>query len=89
MIVADVYKADVLVGYFSQHPGGVTEFDYKDDATGPVATSLPLISAPYVTFGGAIPPFFTNLLPEGRRLSNLKRTVKPSTWTVNSTFLKR
>lgn len=32
MIVADVYKADVLVGYFSQHPGGVTEFDYKDDA---------------------------------------------------------
>ncbi|WP_232218135.1 hypothetical protein [Corynebacterium tuscaniense] len=50
---------------------------------------MPLIRAPYVTFSGAIPPFFTNLLPEGRRLSNLKRTVKPSTWTVNSTFLKR
>ncbi|MFC3796994.1 HipA N-terminal domain-containing protein [Corynebacterium tuscaniense] len=52
--------------------------DYKYDAAGPVATSLPPISAPYVTFSGAIPPFFTNLLPEGRRLSNLKRKVKAS-----------
>ena len=78
MIVADVYKAGVLAGYFSKQPGGVTEFHYVADAPGAVATSLPIQGSPYTTFGGAIPPFFTNLLPEGRRLSSLKHTVKAS-----------
>lgn len=78
MIVADVYRAGVLVGHFSKTPGGATEFDYVGNSPIPVATSLPLDQAPYNNFGGAIPPFFTNLLPEGRRLSSLKRTVKAS-----------
>ena len=78
MIVADVYKAGVLAGHFSKHPDGFTEFHYVADAPGPVATSLPIQGSPYTSLGGAIPPFFTNLLPEGRRLSSLKRTVKAS-----------
>lgn len=43
-----------------------------------MATTLPLTDEPVVTRGGAVPPFFTGLLPEGRRLSSLRRAVKTS-----------
>lgn len=78
MIAADVYVGSELVGYFSKRDDGVVEFEYVESAGSLVATTLPIAGGPYVAAGGALPPFFTNLLPEGRRLSTLKRTVKAS-----------
>lgn len=78
MIAADVYVGSELVGHFSKRGDGVVEFEYVESAGSPVATTLPLAGGPYAAAGGALPPFFTNLLPEGRRLSTLKRTVKAS-----------
>jgi serine/threonine-protein kinase HipA len=79
--VADVYKAGVLAGQLRRTAGGV-EFrytrDYLDAAGRPVATTLPLTDQPVVTAAGAVPPFFAGLLPEGRRLSSLRRSVKTS-----------
>lgn len=43
-----------------------------------VATSLPRRSDPITLRGGAVPPFFAGLLPEGRRLSALRRALKTS-----------
>lgn len=43
-----------------------------------VATTLPLTGEPVTTVGGAVPAFFANLLPEGRRLTALRRSVKTS-----------
>ena len=43
-----------------------------------VATTLPLSEEPVRTVGGAVPAFFANLLPEGRRLTALRRSVKTS-----------
>jgi serine/threonine-protein kinase HipA len=43
-----------------------------------VATTLPLTEQPTQAVGGAVPPFFAGLLPEGRRLSALRRAVKTS-----------
>ena len=78
MIAADVYAGGTLVGHFTDRPDGLLEFIYLESAARPVATSLPITQEPYITAGGALPPFFTNLLPEGRRLSTLKRMTKTS-----------
>lgn len=43
-----------------------------------VATTLPVGGSPLVGPGGAVPPFFAGLLPEGRRLGALRRGVKTS-----------
>jgi serine/threonine-protein kinase HipA len=78
---ADVYKAGVLAGQlrrvesgleFRYHPG------YLTTDRPPVATTLPLTETPTRTTGGAVPPFFAGLLPEGRRLSALHRALKTS-----------
>ncbi|MDO5683892.1 MAG: HipA domain-containing protein [Propionibacteriaceae bacterium] len=54
-----------------------TRFRYRGDYAGPaVATTLPLIDEPKDSTGGAVPPFFAGLLPEGRRLSNVRRALK-------------
>lgn len=77
---ADVYKAGRLAGQLRRTAGGV-EFSYYADylADGsPVATTLPLHHEPRITPAGAVPPFFAGLLPEGRRLSSLRRAVKTS-----------
>ena len=78
MIAADVYVGSDLVGHFSKRDDGLVEFAYLISAGKPVASTLPVASGPYFAAAGALPPFFTNLLPEGRRLSTLKRTVKAS-----------
>ena len=78
MIAADVYVGNELVGHFSKRDDGLEEFAYVESAGSLVATTLPIADGPYFSAGGALPPFFTNLLPEGRRLSTLKRTVKAS-----------
>jgi len=79
--IADVYKQGVLAGRIERHAGG-TVFSYLPkylDAGGPpVATTLPLRSEPVFTPSGAVPPYFTGLLPEGRRLNSLRRAVKAS-----------
>ncbi|MCP1387702.1 HipA domain-containing protein [Corynebacterium sp. TA-R-1] len=78
MAVADVYVANECVGYLKHLDGGRTEFAYFAGAAMQVATSLPISTEPVISHGGALPPFFSNLLPEGRRLSTLKRSVKAS-----------
>ena len=51
---------------------------YLDSGGRAVATTLPLSEEPVRTTSGAVPPFFANLLPEGRRLTALRRVVKTS-----------
>lgn len=84
---ADVFKAGVLAGRIERRPDGSTVFRYlpeylsgaRDGAPArPIATSLPLTDGDVVTPGGALPPFFAGLLPEGHRLSVLQRAVKTS-----------
>lgn len=79
--VADVYKAGVLAARLERHDGG-TRFSYLPAylaAGGPaVASSLPLTAEPVLSAAGAAPPYFTGLLPEGRRLNALRRSVKTS-----------
>lgn len=78
MIAADVYAGGELAGHFFKRDDGLVEFAYAESANSPVATTLPVEGGRYVAVGGALPPFFANLLPEGRRLSTLKRQVKAS-----------
>ena len=53
--------------------------EYLARAGDAVATTLPLSRAPVVTHApGALPPFFSGLLPEGRRLTALRTAVKTS-----------
>jgi serine/threonine-protein kinase HipA len=79
--VADVHKAGVLCAKLIRRTGGV-EFAYLDEYVAgggrPVATTLPLSDEPVASPAGAVPPFFAGLLPEGRRLSSLRRAVKTS-----------
>lgn len=79
--IADVYKAGVLAARLERHDGG-TKFSYLPAylaSGGPaVASSLPLTAAPVLSAAGAAPPYFTGLLPEGRRLNALRRSVKTS-----------
>lgn len=78
---ADVYKRGVLAARLERHESG-TRFSYLPEyllRRGPaVAASLPLSSDAVVMVSGAVPPFFAGLLPEGRRLSMLRRAVKTS-----------
>jgi serine/threonine-protein kinase HipA len=78
---ADVYKAGRLAARLRRTDGGIA-FTYDDGYLaegGPaVATTLPAVDEPVVTVAGAAPPFFAGLLPEGRRLSGLRRAVKTS-----------
>ncbi|MFJ5960339.1 type II toxin-antitoxin system HipA family toxin [Pseudarthrobacter oxydans] len=79
--IADIYKAGVLAARLERHDGG-TRFSYLPaylHAAGPaVATSLPLSGEPVLSAAGAAPPYFTGLLPEGRRLNALRRSIKTS-----------
>jgi serine/threonine-protein kinase HipA len=59
--------------------GGGIRFEYRADYSGPpVAFSLPREAPPVHTLGGAVPPFFAGLLPEGRRLTAIQRATKTS-----------
>lgn len=77
--VADVYKSGVRAAQLRRTTFGI-EFEYLNDYSGrQVATTLPRDASPLVTPAGAIPAFFTALLPEGRKLAALRRQVKTST----------
>ncbi|MFI5842884.1 type II toxin-antitoxin system HipA family toxin [Catenuloplanes sp. NPDC051500] len=78
---ADVFKAGRRAGTLIRGRDGI-EFRYLDawiEAAGPpVATTLAVVPEPVVRSGGALPAYFTGLLPEGRRLGALRRAVKTS-----------
>jgi serine/threonine-protein kinase HipA len=79
--IADIYKRGVLAARLERHDGG-TRFSYLPaylQSGGPaVASSLPPTTEPVISGGGAAPPYFTGLLPEGRRLNALRRSIKTS-----------
>src|SRR4029453_1641548 len=79
--IADVYKQGILAARLERHEGG-TKFSYLpkylDAGLPAVATTLPVSAEPVFTPSGAVPPYFTGLLPEGRRLNSLRRSVKAS-----------
>ncbi len=78
---ADVYKAGVLAGVLHRLPDR-TEFrylpEYLDGGGLPVAWSLPTREEAFAAPAAAVPAFFAGLLPEGRRLTALRRTVGTS-----------
>lgn len=78
---ANVLKAGVPAATLTRTRAGV-EFrylsEYRARGAVPVASTLPLTEAPLVTQAGAVPPFFAGLLPEGRRLGALRRSIKAS-----------
>jgi serine/threonine-protein kinase HipA len=78
---AHVLKNGVPAATLTRVEGGV-EFAYTtaylETGSRAVATTLPLTDARLRTMAGAVPPFFANLLPEGRRLTALRRSVKTS-----------
>lgn len=76
---ADVHKAGVLAGALDRAPSGEVTFRYLEEYDGePVATTLPVTDEPVTRPGGGLPPFFAGLLPEGHRLTVLRREVKTS-----------
>ena len=78
---AEVFKDGRLAAHL-ERAGEYVAFRYTDDwiaaAGRPVATTLPVREEVIMTAGGAVPAFFAGLLPEGRRLSALRRSVKTS-----------
>lgn len=84
--VRRISSADVLVDGVPAatltRTGDGVEFSYLvsylEAGRPAVATTLPLTDKPVQTPGGAVPAFFAGLLPEGRRLSALRRSVKTS-----------
>jgi serine/threonine-protein kinase HipA len=79
---ADVYKAGVLAGHLDRTDRGSVVFSYASgyfaSGANPVATTLPLTQDPLESPSGALPAFFSGLLPEGHRLTVLKDAVKTS-----------
>jgi serine/threonine-protein kinase HipA len=78
---ADVYKDGDLAAHLTRTDDGV-EFSYTsawvDNGGRPIASTLPVSAQAMLSVGGAAPAFFAGLLPEGRRLSALRRSVKTS-----------
>jgi serine/threonine-protein kinase HipA len=75
---ADVWVDDQLVATLTRRNDRV-RFEYLPGADLDVATTLPRRDLVVDTHApGALPPFFSGLLPEGRRLSAVRRLVKTS-----------
>jgi serine/threonine-protein kinase HipA len=78
---ADVYKAGRHAATLTRTPDGV-EFRYLaewiESQGPPVATTLPVSSDAVLRPAGALPSYFSGLLPEGRRLAALRQAVKTS-----------
>lgn len=78
---AQVYKAGTHGATLTRTSSGIVfayEADYLAYGGPPIASTLPLNTETGITPAGAVPPFFAGLLPEGRRLGALRRTVKTS-----------
>jgi len=78
---ADVFRSGARAATLTRTDDGV-QFRYLPDwisaGNPPVATTLPVTSDTIRRPGGALPAYFTGLLPEGRRLGALRRAVKTS-----------
>lgn len=78
---ADVWFQDQLAATLSR-TGDAISFSYTPEylasGTRPVASTLPFSEVPLITRNGAVPAFFAGLLPEGRRLSSVKKLAKAS-----------
>lgn len=81
LTIAYVHKDGRLAATLTREGTGTT-FQYQSaylaDDTVPIGTTLPLTDRPVTTPGRAVPPFFAALLPEGRRLSALRTSLKVS-----------
>lgn len=76
---ADVYKQGRLAGQLIRERDDVVfRYDSGWRSGQPVATTLPVQVEPVRAVGGAVPSFFAGQLPEGRRLSALRRATKTS-----------
>ncbi|MHB1087179.1 MAG: type II toxin-antitoxin system HipA family toxin [Acidimicrobiales bacterium] len=78
--VADVFKAGRRAAQLARVSGGTTFAyvpEYAADGVD-IATTLPISADTLVYQAGAVPPFFAGMLPEGRRLTALRRLVKTS-----------
>lgn len=79
---ADVYCNEILVGTLARQSDGSVAFSYNKDylahGDAGIATSFPASPEAYVGPGGALPSFFSGLLPEGHRLTVLKDATKTS-----------
>jgi serine/threonine-protein kinase HipA len=79
---ADVYKGTRLAAHLTRATDGSIVFSYTrawiEEGGPPLALTLPVTAEDHVTPAGAVPPYFAGLLPEGRRLGALRRSVKTS-----------
>ncbi|MEH3140103.1 MAG: type II toxin-antitoxin system HipA family toxin [Mycobacterium kyogaense] len=83
---ADVYIGEVLAAHLTREHGDAVSFDYVADEPGKggvrdQSVSWSLLRSgeyPVVTAGGAVPPFFAGLLPEGVRLGVVTSSTKTS-----------
>jgi serine/threonine-protein kinase HipA len=79
---AVVLKQGAVAGSLLRHRDSIVfayDSDYLAAEGPPVATTLPVRKDPVVTHApGALPPFFSGLLPEGRRLTALRLAAKTS-----------
>lgn len=77
--VADVWKEGIPAARLTRDERGGVTFEYRSEYEGPnVAHTLPRNVTSTRTESGAIPAFFAGLLPEGRRLSAVRRATKTS-----------
>ena len=85
--VAIAYKSGVPAARLTRERAGVT-FAYLAEYSGPaLATTLPVEQPPIHLPGGALPPFFSGLLPEGRRLTAIRQAAKTSAYDELSLLL--
>ena len=76
---ADVWKAGRLAGMLERGARGEVVFRYRGGYDGPpIATTLPVGAPADEATAAGLPPFFAGLLPEGHRLTVLRRAVKTS-----------
>ena len=87
VIAADVYIDDELAGLLVRERSDAISFDYLADRRAAKSgvrersVSWSLLRSgeyPVVTTGGAVPPFFAGLLPEGVRLGVVTSSTKTS-----------
>ena len=78
--VADVFKAGRRAAQLRRTASGTT-FSYLPEYAADgiaIATTLPISARTLACQAGAVPAFFAGMLPEGRRLTALRRLVKTS-----------
>jgi serine/threonine-protein kinase HipA len=87
VVDADVYLDDHLVARMARGSGDTITFEYLDDVAAgnrgirACSVSWSLLRTgeyPLTTTGGAVPPFFAGLLPEGVRLGVVTTSTKTS-----------